>query len=85
MEFFLTVMLIYPPDDRPKAFYYQTNSFGECQEMRKNFVDISAEGLPWRVASAICASGKAPPPSEFQRKALDKALEKALESLNERR
>jgi hypothetical protein len=85
MEFFLTLVLVYPPDfERQHRFSYQYGSMQDCNEARKAWVGADTGPTQPRALSAVCASGRPPPPSAFQQQedqAMLDGLKRALKVL----
>src|SRR5262245_65065152 len=68
MEFFLSVAFLI--NDVERRFHYQYDSFQECNQAREAMVKDETGRLLW----ATCTSGKAPPPSVYQKEFQDQLM-----------
>src|SRR5262249_9050201 len=68
MEFFLTVAFLI--NDVERRFHYQYDSFQECSQAREVMVKDETRRPLW----ATCTSGKAPPPSVYQKEFQDQLM-----------
>jgi hypothetical protein len=68
MEFFLSVAFLI--NDVERRFHYQYDSFQECNQAREAIVKHETRHPLW----ATCTSGKAPPPSVYQKEFQDQLM-----------
>ena len=68
MELFLTVAFLI--NDVERRFHYQYDSFKECSQAREVMVKDETRRPLW----ATCFSGKAPPPSVYQKEFQDQLM-----------